>query len=294
MNNKFETIGCATACWLGAAALAFLAFLITIVVGGWAFSPSAFVGVVVFLVVGLFTSLVLCPDGLTKATKHASANGPIDAPDVGKGQTVPAATAPMAAPRTPAPAPAAKPAPVVSSEPEFEPEADTVPEPAAVLSRATDKAAQSATKAAAEPVINPSAPLAGQAELASRKGEWSYSADVQAAGKVEGDYDGDGVAEGTSEGTKPATLSAARDGGADDLKRIKGIGPKLEKLCNTLGFYHFDQISAWTADEVAWVDANLEGFKGRVTRDTWVEQATLLATGAETEFSKKVDKGDVY
>ena len=96
------------------------------------------------------------------------------------------------------------------------------------------------------------------------------------------------------EGTRPAALEAAREGGADDLKRIKGIGPKLEKLCNSLGFYHFDQIAAWTADEVAWVDQNLEGFKGRVTRDNWVEQARLLASGGETEFSKKVDKGDVY
>ncbi|TNF63533.1 MAG: hypothetical protein EP307_04930 [Rhodobacteraceae bacterium] len=78
------------------------------------------------------------------------------------------------------------------------------------------------------------------------------------------------------------------------LKGIKGIGPKLEKLCNDLGFYHFDQIAGWTADEVAWVDENLEGFKGRVTRDAWVAQARLLAAGGETEFSKKVDKGDVY
>jgi hypothetical protein len=74
----------------------------------------------------------------------------------------------------------------------------------------------------------------------------------------------------------------------------RASGPKLEKLCNSLGFYHFDQIANWTADEVAWVDQNLEGFKGRVTRDNWVEQARLLASGGETEFSKKVDKGDVY
>lgn len=108
------------------------------------------------------------------------------------------------------------------------------------------------------------------------------------------DYDGDGVIEGKDEGTKPKTLTEARAGGADDLKRIKGIGPKMEKLCNTLGFYHFDQIAAWNDQEVAWVDANLEGFKGRVTRDTWVDQAKLLAAGGETEFSQKVDKGDVY
>ena len=108
------------------------------------------------------------------------------------------------------------------------------------------------------------------------------------------DYDGDGVIEGKDEGTKPSTLTAARDGKADDLKQIKGIGPKLEKLCNKLGFYHFDQVAAWTSDEVAWVDANLEGFKGRVSRDAWVSQAKILAAGGETEFSKKVEGGDVY
>ncbi|MEM6727655.1 MAG: hypothetical protein AAF618_04070, partial [Pseudomonadota bacterium] len=96
------------------------------------------------------------------------------------------------------------------------------------------------------------------------------------------------------EAMKPATLAEARGDGPDDLKRIKGIGPKLEKLCFSLGFYHFDQIASWTPDEVAWVDANLEGFKGRVTRDDWVPQAKLLAEGGETAFSKKVDSGDVY
>ncbi len=108
------------------------------------------------------------------------------------------------------------------------------------------------------------------------------------------DYDGDGVLEGTNEGTRPETLSAPRGGQADDLKRIKGIGPKLEQLCHKLGFYHFDQIANWTADEVAWVNANLEGFKGRVSRDNWVEQAKTLAAGGDTEFSRRVDKGGVY
>ena len=61
-----------------------------------------------------------------------------------------------------------------------------------------------------------------------------------------------------------------------------------------MGFYHFDQIAAWSDDEVAWVNANLKGFKGRVSRDNWVEQAKILAAGGETEFSKRVDKGEVY
>ncbi|WP_244905881.1 hypothetical protein [Rhodovulum imhoffii] len=95
-------------------------------------------------------------------------------------------------------------------------------------------------------------------------------------------------------GTRPVALDGPRAGQADDLKRIKGVGPKLERLCNRLGFYHFDQIAAWTPDEIAWVDENLEGFKGRVSRDEWVAQARVLAEGGETEFSQKVDKGDVY
>lgn len=83
------------------------------------------------------------------------------------------------------------------------------------------------------------------------------------------------------EQVRPAGLEAPRDGKADDLKIIVGIGPKLEALCHRLGFYHFDQLANWTAAEIAWVDDNLEGFKGRVTRDKWVEQARALAAKAK-------------
>ena len=44
--------------------------------------------------------------------------------------------------------------------------------------------------------------------------------------------------------------------------------------------------AAWK-HEVAWVDENLEGFKGRVSRDVWVEQAKILADGGDTECAKK-------
>ncbi len=78
---------------------------------------------------------------------------------------------------------------------------------------------------------------------------------------------------------KPKSLTKARGGKPDDLKLIKGVGPKLEALCNKLGFYHFDQIASWTEKEIAWVDENLEGFKGRVTREDWVQQARDLMNG---------------
>ncbi|MDD9721312.1 NADH-quinone oxidoreductase subunit E [Sulfitobacter sp. PR48] len=95
-------------------------------------------------------------------------------------------------------------------------------------------------------------------------------------------------------GTKPATMAAARDTGADDLKMIRGVGPKLEKMLNDMGFFHYDQIAGWGAEEVAWVDENLKGFKGRVSRDNWVDQATRLAAGEETEFSARASKDGLY
>ena len=76
---------------------------------------------------------------------------------------------------------------------------------------------------------------------------------------------------------KPQILESPRAGKPDNLKQIKGVGPKLEALLHALGFFHFDQIAGWTKAEVAWVDNNLEGFKGRVSRDNWVLQAKNLA-----------------
>ena len=96
------------------------------------------------------------------------------------------------------------------------------------------------------------------------------------------------------EGRQPEGLTQAREGGADDLKQIKGVGPALEALCNDLGIYHFDQIADWGADELAWIDQNLKGFKGRASRDNWIDQAKTLAAGGSTEFSDRVKKGDVY
>jgi NADH-quinone oxidoreductase subunit E len=101
------------------------------------------------------------------------------------------------------------------------------------------------------------------------------------------------AASGSGEPVKPVGMSRPQ-GDADDLKKIKGVGPKLEQLLHSMGYYHYTQIAGWTPAEVAWVDDNLEGFKGRVSRDDWVEQARLLATGGETEFSKRVEDGDVY
>ncbi|WP_417668965.1 NADH-quinone oxidoreductase subunit E [Roseibium sp.] len=95
-----------------------------------------------------------------------------------------------------------------------------------------------------------------------------------------------------AEEKEPELLKEARGGKPDDLKQLKGVGPKLEATLHELGFFHFDQVAAWTEAEIAWVDSRLK-FKGRIERDGWVAQAKILAEGGETEFSKRVAKGDV-
>lgn len=97
-----------------------------------------------------------------------------------------------------------------------------------------------------------------------------------------------------SAGKKPRMMKAPRKSGPDDLKMIKGVGPKLENMLNDMGVFHFDQIAKWGEAEVAWADQNLQGFKGRVSRDTWVDQARKLATGGETAFSARARKDGRY
>jgi NADH-quinone oxidoreductase subunit E len=87
-------------------------------------------------------------------------------------------------------------------------------------------------------------------------------------------------------GKKPGGLKAARDGQADDLRQISGVGPKIEGLLHELGVFHFDQIAKWSEDNATWVDGYLK-FKGRIARENWIEQAETLAAGGETEFSKR-------
>ncbi len=89
---------------------------------------------------------------------------------------------------------------------------------------------------------------------------------------------------------KPKGIAKARGGKPDDLQRISGIGPKNESILHSLGFFHFDQIAAWTATEVNWVDDHLR-FNGRIKREEWIRQARLLFEGKEAEFAKLYGTG---
>jgi predicted flap endonuclease-1-like 5' DNA nuclease len=71
-------------------------------------------------------------------------------------------------------------------------------------------------------------------------------------------------------------LRRAAFGSPDDLKRIKGVGPALERLLHRMGVYYFWQIADWTTDDVAFMDGKLEIFQGRISWDRWVNQAQRL------------------
>lgn len=88
--------------------------------------------------------------------------------------------------------------------------------------------------------------------------------------------------------TAPAAPATADAG--DDLTRIKGVGPKLRVRLAELGVTRFDQIASWTDADIAKIDASLGTFAGRATRDNWVEQAKLLASGDKAAYEAKFGK----
>ena len=180
-----------------------------------------------------------------------------------------AATTPAPAPKVePVPAPKVEPAPAA---PVPAPEPEVVP----VVAKVT-------------PAPAPVAPELPEVDMEAAQA--AASARVRSAAQEAGELAR--LAAAPVEVTRPVGLDAPRAGAADDLKKIKGVGPKLEALLQRLGFWHFDQIAAWTPAELAWVDANLDAFNGRATREDWVGQAKLLASGGETEHSRAVERGE--
>ncbi|MDK8874061.1 MULTISPECIES: hypothetical protein [Paracoccus] len=91
---------------------------------------------------------------------------------------------------------------------------------------------------------------------------------------------------------KPAAAAKVAPG-ADDLKRIKGIGPKISDWLNAQGVTRYDQIAAWDPATVDDFAQRLGRMGGRIEADDWVGQAKLLAAGGETGHSRRVDKGEV-
>ena len=132
------------------------------------------------------------------------------------------------------------------------------------------------TKAEAKPAKKAAAKKAPAAKAAPAEVKAPAAPKAAAPKKAADDAGGDAA----NAGTKPSNLlKEARGGQPDDLKKISGVGPKLEGLLHKNGVFHFDQIAAWNTEEIAYMDDQLS-FKGRIERDNWIEQAKTFAADA--------------
>ncbi|WP_315782401.1 MULTISPECIES: cell envelope biogenesis protein TolA [unclassified Bradyrhizobium] len=181
-------------------------------------------------------------------------------------------------------------------------EADRLAAEAAAKAEADRLAAEAAAKAeaerlAAEAVATAEAEAARLAAEATAKAEAERLA-AEAAANAEADRLAAEVAAVVAE---PASQSAAAedgrppalpapDGAADDLKLIKGIGPKNEAILNDIGVHHFSQIADWSPAHAGWVGHHM-AFPGRIEREHWIAQAKLLAAGVDTVHSTAVKSG---
>ncbi len=289
MANGTDTQSCAMTSMIVAAIAGVVIAALLMVLGDWRFIQAVFAGLIAAIIIGFILVRFLCSESTAKEDLENVRSG-----NAGAAAASASATAAVAA--TSATATAADAAP----------QAETAAEDGAA-SRAQAATAEASATTSGGVEIKPSKPLAGQAELAARKGTWKYEAPeaekkapakkpaakkapAKKATAPAADKPAKAKRAPVAADGKPETLAAARAGGADDLKLISGVGPKLEGMLNKLGFWHFDQVASWRKKEVQWVNDNLEGFKGRVERDDWVSQAKILAKGGETEFSKRKKK----
>lgn len=287
MTEKQNSSECTIICWGIATIVGIVAIAMLWMLAGFDGNQAVFTGALIGFVLGVILSLFVCR-GQTAAADLASDEKPAQ-------RYAREAEERMSARRASAAAPAAG---VAASD------AGAAPEPSHTETQGESAPTSSATAAASAPAqvvsggVQPSKPLPGQAELAGKKGDWKYEgykgAEVDQSKAVPaGETAAPAVAPAESaanaEESAPKLYDAAPAEGADDLKLISGVGPKLEQTLNDLGIYRFEQVADWGPSEIAWVDARLR-FKGRIERDDWMSQAKTLAAGGETEFSAKKKK----
>ncbi|HOY77743.1 MAG TPA: hypothetical protein PLN33_08045 [Hyphomonadaceae bacterium] len=92
------------------------------------------------------------------------------------------------------------------------------------------------------------------------------------------------------EGEQPELIEQPREGRADDLKLISGIGPKLEQKLNSIGVWHHDQVAEWSQQNIDWVNAAIS-FRGRIEREKWVPQARQLIQDAAANLEAAPEGG---
>lgn len=254
---------CQRNCWWIAAIAGALFAVLLCFMAKTPLGASIFLGLILFVFLGPFLTWAFC----------SGAGNVSVAPQTASTQTrvVESVTA------RPEPAPAPAPMPVA------EPVAAAAPQPAEVVTAPVTPAAPvmaPTPKPKAKSAAKPKAPAKAKA---ADKPAAKVAAKAPKASGLDVAMDRN-KERPTGE---PELLLAPRGGKADDLKLIVGVGPALEKLLNSVGVWHFDQIASWKAKDIAFVDGKMANFKGRITRDEWVKQARALAKGASPEAKSK-------
>ena len=137
----------------------------------------------------------------------------------------------------------------------------------------------------------------GEAALPRPEGESPYVASKERPYMKAQAAEGAGVADEVAAATRDVAGEVlgiephhAPAGPADDLSRLKGVGPKFVARLNELGIARYDQLAGLNANEAAHLDERLGPFQGRLARDRVIEQAHYLARGDTDGFEERFGK----
>lgn len=312
MNGTNAKTACMTGCWLMAGAIGLVILVMMSVLSGMSLGASLFGAAIVTAVLGMLLTWILCrpveeaivPAATTNVARSGTAG--TSARTAPTGAVAPASdaaavvTPPVTAAAAAKPAvtePAVTPAVTVSAaKPAVA--APAVTEPAITKPAVTQPVVTAAAKPKPAKPKSDAVSASTAAGLAANGGAApvtpAAAPQSAAASGVPASFAAldDAAVASAGAGQKPAGLTAPRDGRADDLKLIEGIGPVLEQRLHDWGIYHFDQISAWGAAEVAFADQNVPRFKGRASRDKWVAQARIIVAEGIPAFLERAKTND--
>ncbi|PFG62788.1 putative flap endonuclease-1-like 5' DNA nuclease [Thioclava sp. ES.031] len=288
-----QTQGCRgkAGIWAGITGLVVAVFLM--VVAHEPFFVAVFLGLLTVLLFGAFLIWAFCSehgapgaaDGTGASTDDSEIpESPVETFNASSPEGVAAQAQAAAAAPTPAAEREVTRADTMTPKDEAAtPEADK-PEPGPTTKPATEEAEAEGPKAEpkaeepkAEPEADETTPLSAMSAQVADKPAANAGGQPEAA---EGD------------GKKPRGLKQPRKAGADDLKKIEGVGLKLEEVLNGWGIYHYDQIAKWGPEEIAYADQNVPRFKGRCTRDKWVSQAKIIVEEGMDAFLERAKTND--
>ncbi|OOY21363.1 hypothetical protein BMI86_01970 [Thioclava sp. DLFJ5-1] len=295
-----QTQGCRgkAGIWAGITGLVVAVFLM--VVAHEPFFVAVFLGLLTVLLFGAFLIWAFCSehgapgaaDGTGAADKDSEIpESPVETFNASSPEGVAAqAQAAAAAPTPAAEREVARADTMTPKDEAATPEADK-PEPGPTTKPAMEEPEAEKPKAEAEPKAEEPKAEEPKAEPESDETTPLSAMSAQVADKPAANAGGQPeAAEG--DGKKPRGLKQPRKAGADDLKKIEGVGPKLEEVLNGWGIYHYDQIAKWGPEEIAYADQNVPRFKGRCSRDKWVSQAKIIVEEGMDAFLERAKTND--